>query len=115
MRGGTLSALNGAGFKQEAACNVTIRYGALTQNISNATNFTDTQINITSPPSNVPARVIVSISLNGQQYLNDKVFHLTDKMNIFTYYQDVFISDYSPKNGPISGKTLVRVEGMGFN
>jgi hypothetical protein len=86
IRGGTLSYLIGSGFKQEAACNVTVRYGALTQNITNVTNFTDTNISIISPPSNFPARVLVSIALNGQQYLNDKVIHLTDKGNQFTYF-----------------------------
>lgn len=94
---------------------MTVRYGALTQNITNVTNFTDTQINITSPPSKVPARVVVSVSLNGQQFLNDKIFHLNDKGNIFTYYQDIYVTDYSPKSGPTIGKTLVRVDGMGFN
>ena len=30
IRGGTLSTLFGSGFQQEAACNVTVRYGAIT-------------------------------------------------------------------------------------
>mmetsp|Transcript_43393 Transcript_43393/g.41842 ORF Transcript_43393/g.41842 Transcript_43393/m.41842 type:complete len:169 (+) Transcript_43393:1599-2105(+) len=114
MKGGTHVMMSGWGYKQEAACNVTVRWGAVTQNITNHTNFTDSLINITSPPSRVPARVVVSIALNGQQFLNDKIFHLTDKQTIYTYYQDCYITDYSPKSGPTSGKTLVRVEGLGF-
>mmetsp|Transcript_29952 Transcript_29952/g.22199 ORF Transcript_29952/g.22199 Transcript_29952/m.22199 type:complete len:116 (-) Transcript_29952:2089-2436(-) len=114
MRGGTHVSMQGWGYKQEAACNVTVRWGAVTQNITNHTNFTDSMINITAPPSKVPTRVIVSIALNGQQFLNDKVFHLTDKQTIYTYYQDTYITDYSPKAGPTSGKSLVHVEGMGF-
>jgi len=39
---------------------------------------------------------------------------LADRGNIFTYYQDSYITDYSPKSGPSIGKTLIKVEGMGF-
>lgn len=35
--------------------------------------------------------------------------------NTFIYYQDIFITDYSPKAGPTSGKTKIVVHGMGFN
>ena len=43
------------------------------------------------------------------------MFHLEDTGNTFTYYQDVFVKDYTPKAGPVVGKTLVKVSGMGFN
>jgi len=57
----------------------------------------------------------MSISLNGQQYVNDKILHFRDIENTFTYYQPIFIKDFSPKAGPTSGKTRMKVSGMGFN
>jgi hypothetical protein len=72
-------------------------------------------MNITSPISKTPVSVVVSIALNGQQFVNDKILHYRDFENTFTYYQDLYISDYGPKAGPTSGKTVIRVRGMGFN
>jgi hypothetical protein len=72
-------------------------------------------MNITSPISKTPVSVVVSIALNGQQFVNDKILHFRDPENKFTYYQDLYISDYGPKAGPTSGKTAIRVRGMGFN
>ena len=114
MVGGTQTKMIGVGYRSPCGCNVTVRYGAVVQEITNVTNFTDTEIPIVSPPSNVPARVQVSVSLNGQQYLNDKVFHIKDPQTIFTYYQDSFVTDYTPKLGPVNGGSVMRFDGMGF-
>jgi hypothetical protein len=62
----------------------------------------------------VPDAVVVSVSLNGQQFINDKTLHLRDVENTFTYYQDILIHDFNPKSGPILGKTEIRVTGLGF-
>ena len=70
---------------------------------------------MTSPPARIPDSVVVSVSLNGQQFINDKSLHFRDYENTFTYYQDFFIIDYWPKSGPTSGKTLVKTKGMGFD
>lgn len=40
--------------------------------------------------------------------------HFRDIENTYTYYQDLLIKDYSPKAGPISGKTRITVNGLGF-
>ena len=72
-------------------------------------------MNVTSPRAKVPDAVVVSVSLNGQQFINDKTMHYRDYENTFTYYQDFFIIDYFPKSGPNSGKTLVRTKGLGFD
>lgn len=62
----------------------------------------------------MPDAVTVSVSLNGQQFINDRTLHFRDVENTFTYYQDILIHDFQPKNGPVSGKTLLQVTGLGF-
>ena len=48
-------------------------------------------MNITSPEAKVPVSVVVSVALNGQQFVNDKTLHYRDVENTFTYYQDVYV------------------------
>lgn len=91
---------------------MTIRYGTFTQKI---TNYTDNEMMIVSPPANVPDAVVISVALNGQQFIYDKTLHYRDIENTFTYYQDLFVEDFNPKAGPTSGKTKLRVSGMGFS
>ena len=43
------------------------------------------------------------------------VLHYRDPENTFTYYQDIYVEDYNPKAGPTSGKTKIKVKGLGFN
>jgi hypothetical protein len=62
----------------------------------------------------VPDAVVVSIALNGQQFISDKTLHFRDVENTYTYYQDLLIKDFSPKAGPISGKTRITVHGYGL-
>jgi len=83
LRGCTVSQLFGKGFNQEGVCNVTVRYGAMQQKIL---NYTDTEMNITSPQAKIPDSVVVSIALNGQQFIYDKTLHYRDVENTFTYY-----------------------------
>lgn len=112
MRGGTISRVSGEGFTQDGVCNLTVRYGPLQQKVS---AINDTDIDATSPEAYVPDAVVISVSLNGQQFISDKTLHYRDVENTFTYYQDLFVHDYSPKSGPISGKTKIKVTGMGFS
>jgi len=69
---------------------------------------------VTSPEVDVPDAVVVSVSLNGQQFVRDYTLHFRDQENTFTYFQELLINDFIPKNGPTSGKTKIRVTGMGF-
>jgi hypothetical protein len=62
----------------------------------------------------VPDAVVVSVAPNGQQFVSDKTLHYRDVENTFIYYQDLFIQDFNPKVGPTSGKTNIKVQGMGF-
>jgi hypothetical protein len=72
-------------------------------------------MNVTSPNATIPDAVVVSIALNGQQFIDDRTLHFRDKENTFYYLQDPYIQDYSPKAGPTSGKTKIKVRGLGFN
>ena len=88
-----------------------MRYGAIQQKIA---NYSDTEINITSPNATIPDAVVVSVALNGQQFIHDKTLHFRDKENTFTYYQELLLLDYTPHAGPVHGHTKITVNGMGF-
>lgn len=47
--------------------------------------------------------------------MTDKTLHFRDIENTFIYYQDLFIDDFSPKSGSTSGKTKIKVKGLGFS
>lgn len=113
LRGGTKSLVEGRGFKQEGACNVTVRYGAYQLKPDNGT-YNDTHITVKSPNATVPDSVVVSVALNGQQFVSDKTLHYRDLENTFTYYQEMYVRDYSPKAGPSHGHTKIVIDGMGF-
>lgn len=48
-------------------------------------------MNTTSPNATIPDAVVVSIALNGQQFIYDKTLHYRDVENTFTYIQDPYI------------------------
>jgi hypothetical protein len=79
------------------------------------TDSNDTNLRVVSPEAFVPDAVTVAVSLNGQQFINDKTLHYRDIENTFTYLQKNFIYGYSPKMGPTSGRTKITVQGVGFN
>lgn len=92
---------------------MTVRYGAFQVKPDN-NQYNDTHLPITSPNATVPDAVVVSIALNGQQFVRDKTLHYRDYENTFTYYQEMFVRDYTPKAGPSHGHSLIKVDGMGF-
>jgi len=91
-----------------------VRYGPLTQEPQKE-KISDGEIEVTSPVAQVPDAVVISVSLNGQQFSRDYTLHFRDEENTFTYYQPTFVNTYGPKSGPVSGKTRIRVSGLGFN
>ncbi len=62
---------------------MTVRYGPLTQK---PTKISATELEVTSPEVEVPGAVVVSVSLNGQQFVRDQTLHFRDEENTFTYY-----------------------------
>lgn len=82
-KGGTLSKIVGSGFAQEGVCNITVRYGPITQKPSKVSNI---EVEVSSPEAEVPGSVVVSVSLNGQQFVRDVTLHFRDEENTFSYY-----------------------------
>lgn len=110
--GGTNSYLYGLGFAHQNICGLTVRYGGIALNPMSSN---DTHILVSSPKVNVPDAVVVSVSGNGQQFINDITIHFRDHENTFTYYQDMLIKSMHPQMGPSSGNTKIVVSGLGLN
>jgi hypothetical protein len=62
----------------------------------------------------LPDDVVVSFGINGQQYNPDIKLNHKDLPNTYTYYDNPIINSYSPKRGPSSGGTLIKIAGFGF-
>jgi hypothetical protein len=83
MRGGTVSKIIGSGFLH-GVCNLTVRYGAI--HVKPTSSVSDTEIEVSSPKAEVPDAIVVSVSLNGQQFVGDITLHHRDPENTFTYF-----------------------------
>jgi len=83
IAGSTQSHLYGVGFAHKNICGLTVRYGGIAVN---PLSSNDTHILVSSPKVNVPDAVVVSVSGNGQQFINDITMHFRDYENTFTYY-----------------------------
>jgi hypothetical protein len=75
---------------------------------------TDTTIWVKTPKVKIPDAVVVSVALNGQQFSKDIVLHVKDPENTFEFYDDPFVSSYTPRSGPSIGGTRMKVFGYGF-
>ena len=113
MRGGTVCKVTGLGFDQYGVCNKTARYSVFEKKPINETK-NDTIIFTESPPANVPDAVVYSVALNGQQFSKDKILHWRDFENTFYYYEDPTVVGYTPKRGPSTGKTPIKIKGFGL-
>ena len=112
VTGATNSYLTGAGFNDTNICRLTVRYG---QTHVAPTSMSDTQLDVNSPPVTVPGAVVVSVSGNGQQFINDKTLHFRDASNTFTYYEDFFVQSVVPTKITNSGNSPVLLRGMQFD
>jgi hypothetical protein len=65
----------------------------------------DTLAVVTSPKAYVPDAVVVSVALNGQQFIRDITIHKKDPENTFEYYLDPVVTSFEPKAGPSVGGT----------
>ena len=71
-KGGTSVTIEGVGFRQEGVCNATVRFGTVP---TKPDGFNDTMIVVKSPPVDTPDASVVSVALNGQQYIKEKILH----------------------------------------
>lgn len=103
-RGGTEVKIKGFGFNQASVCNMTIRF---------ATDYTKPilvdmhELVVKTPPVDVADAVVVSIGMNGQQFIKDKTLYERDIENTFTYYDDPTVIDFFPVSGLASGNTKI--------
>lgn len=75
----------------------------------------ENSVQIESPPVNVSGAVVVSISGNNQQFINDRTLHFRDKQNTFEYSQPFFIESLSPDSLSNAGSSPLRIKGIGFD
>jgi hypothetical protein len=78
-------------------------------------NVNMTSLSVLSPPANVSGAIVVSISGNNQQFINDRTLHFRDVQNTFEYYQNFIVEDIKPLYVSNSGNTPLRIKGMLFN
>lgn len=69
---------------------------------------------VKTPPVDVADAVVVSIGMNGQQFIRDKTLYERDIENTFTYYDDPTVLDFEPISGLASGNTKIKISGKGF-
>jgi len=112
MSGDTNSTIRGTGFNQTNICDLTVRYQ--TTHIA-PKDVTSDSLTVLSPLANVSDQVVVSISGNGQQFINDRTLHYRDLQNTFEYYQKFIVEDISPKAASNTGGTRLILTGMQFD
>jgi hypothetical protein len=112
VTGATNSYISGTGFNETNICRLTVRYG---HTHVSPTLMSDTQLDVNSPPVTVPGEVVVSVSGNGQQFINDKTLHFRDATNTFYYYEDFFVQSVVPTQITNSGNSPVLLRGMQFD
>ncbi len=69
---------------------------------------------VRAPPVDVADAVVVSIGMNGQQFIKDKSLNERNIENTFTYYDDPTVIDFHPVAGLASGETKIQINGKGF-
>jgi len=74
-----------------------------------------TSMAVLSPQVNVSGAVVVSVSGNNQQFINDRTLHFRDKENTFEYYQNFIVEDIVPLFVSNTGGTPLSVKGMQFD
>lgn len=117
VTGGTVTSINGEGFKQKNVCNVTVRFDTIE---FYPTSYNDTSIIVSTPEMEVSGVAIVQVSLNGQQFtdyegsknLGGSKF---DQGKAEFNYQGVPLpTGFSPAGGASSGGSLIDIYGTGF-
>ena len=112
LAGGTKTVITGSGFNQSNVCALRVRFG---QTHVLPSEVTKNRIVVESPTASVPGSVVVSLSGNNQQFLNDKTIHFRDPENTFEFMQDFFIESVQPKYVSNGGNSPVTLKGMHFN
>jgi hypothetical protein len=51
---------------------------------------------VEAPAANVPGQVVVALSGNGQQFIDDRTLHFRDRSNTYEYYQPFVVEGADP-------------------
>lgn len=94
LRGGTNVHLQGSGFNGTNICGLIVRFGQTTQM---PTLVTSNSLHVEAPPADVPGQVVVSLSGNGQQFIDDRTMHYRDQSNTYEYYQPFVVEGADPQ------------------
>lgn len=103
--GGTVVRVQGTGFLNSTTAFCRFGDGGI---VSVDAIFDSTSVVCTSPPKGdtLPTQVTVEVTNNGLDWTSSGV--------VYTYLPPTTITGVSPKVGPLSGGTVVRVSGSGF-
>ena len=112
LTGNTPVVVSGKGFKNPGICDLKVRFGQYSQT---PTGVTDKEMNTVSPKAHVPGQVLVSVSGNDQQYIDDITLHFRDKENTFEYYQNFIIESAEPKYLSNSGNSPLTLTAANFD
>ncbi len=72
------------------------------------------EFELVTPKVDVADDTVVSIALNGQQFIKDKTLYERDIENTFTYYDRPTVVDFHPEYGLAAGNTKIQINGKGF-
>jgi len=112
LSGNTESVIKGTGFTQKSICDLKVRFGA-THIVPK--DVQSNQVKVLSPPAGRPGEVVVSISGNNQQFINDKTLHFRDVENTFQYYQPFVVEKVIPSSISNAGNSPIRIIGMALD
>jgi len=76
---------------------------------------TANSLQIEAPQVNVSGAVVVSVSGNGQQFVNDRTLHYRDSENTFEYSQPFYIEALIPEYLSNVGNSPLKIKGVGFD
>ena len=76
--------------------------------------MTNSTLTFLTPQAHVANTAEVSVSLNGQQFSKSSTVHNPSKQAVFDFYEEPYVSYYTPARGPTNGGTPVEVQGFNF-
>ena len=110
--GETESVVRGTGFDQSTICDLKVRYGR-THLVPKAVRAAE--VVVASPPVGRPGAVVVSVSGNNQQFIDDRTLHFRDVENTFEYYQLFYVQQVAPESLSNAGNSPLKLTGMLFD
>lgn len=112
IEGGTESIIRGHGFTQKNMCQFTMREEQMFMNFE---VLNDTAIKVKSNTVEYPGSIVISLSGNSQQYINDITLHFRDKENTFLYYESIKVIQVNPTAIVKDGGTPIHIRSLNYD